>query len=112
MSAIAEGNDRRKRRSRVPSGPAGARLVLDELLRRGFDAELAGSCTKKYDVLVGQCAGHQSRFMCEPCTWVHGMSAFPILLEPLQIKSRSTFSLASETIRVALVSSSPGTATW
>src|SRR5208337_3940032 len=64
MTAIAEGNDRRKRRSRVPSGPAGARLVLDELLRRGFVAELAGSCTKKYDVLVGQCGWPKKAGSC------------------------------------------------
>lgn len=30
----------------------GARLVRDELLRRGFDAQLADRYTKKYDLLV------------------------------------------------------------
>jgi hypothetical protein len=53
LSAIPEDNPKRKRRSRIPAGPAGARLVWDELLRRGFDAQLADRTTKKYDVLVG-----------------------------------------------------------
>ena len=53
MSAIPEGRAKKKRRSRIPAGPAGARLVMDELLRRGFDARLADGATKKYDVLVG-----------------------------------------------------------
>ena len=55
MSAIAEGKAKKKRRSRLPAGPAGARLVKDELLRRGFDAQLPDRYTKKYDVLVGRC---------------------------------------------------------
>ena len=49
MSAIAG----KKRRSRISAGEAGARLVIDELLRRGFDGRLAKGLTKKYDVLVG-----------------------------------------------------------
>ena len=49
----AEGKAKKKRRSRIPSGPTGARLVVDELLSRGFDARLADRTTKKYDVLVG-----------------------------------------------------------
>ncbi len=53
MSATVEDKAKRKRRSRIPAGPAGARLVRDELLRRGFDAQLAARYTKKYDVLVG-----------------------------------------------------------
>jgi hypothetical protein len=31
----------------------GARVVMDELLRRGFNARLADGATKKYDVLIG-----------------------------------------------------------
>ncbi len=38
----------------MPAGPVGARRVVDELLRRGFDARLPDRYTKKYDVLVGQ----------------------------------------------------------
>jgi len=52
MSAIAEGKAKRKRMSRIPVGLAGARLVMDELLRRGLDARLADSYTNKYDVLI------------------------------------------------------------
>ena len=54
MSAVAEGGANRKRKSRIPAGPAGARLVKDELLRRGFDVQLANRYTRKYDVLVGR----------------------------------------------------------
>jgi len=52
MSAVAEGKAKRKRRSRIPAGRAGARLVMDELLRRGLDARLADGYTNKYDVLI------------------------------------------------------------
>jgi hypothetical protein len=41
MSATSEGKDKKTRRSRAPAGPAGARRVMDELLRRGFDAQLS-----------------------------------------------------------------------
>ena len=41
MSAIPEGKVKKKRRSRIPAGPAGARLVMAELVRRGFNARLA-----------------------------------------------------------------------
>ena len=52
MSAVAEGKAKRKRRSRIPAGLAGARLVMDELLRRGLDARLADGYTNKCDVLI------------------------------------------------------------
>ncbi len=52
MSAIPEGKAKTKRRSRHPAGLVGARLVMDELLKRGFDAKLADRRTKKYDLLV------------------------------------------------------------
>ncbi len=62
MRVTAEEKAKKKRRSRIPAGPTGARLVRDELLRRGFDAQLADRYTKKadrytkkYDVLVGRC---------------------------------------------------------
>ena len=32
-------------KSRIPTGLAGARPVMDELLKRGFDARLADCCT-------------------------------------------------------------------
>jgi len=52
LSAILEGKAKKKRRSRLPAGPAGARLAWDELLRRGFSARLADRTTKEYDILV------------------------------------------------------------
>src|SRR5271166_713353 len=54
MSEVAEGKDKRKRRSRISAGAAGARLMRDELLTRGFDARLANGFAKKCDVLVGR----------------------------------------------------------
>jgi hypothetical protein len=53
MSAIAEDEGKKRRRSRLVAGQVGVRLVMDELLRRGFDAQLAGRHTKEYDVLLG-----------------------------------------------------------
>src|SRR5271166_375067 len=50
---MSAGNDKKKRRARVPAGPAGARLVMGELSRRGFDARLVDRQTRKYDIVVG-----------------------------------------------------------
>lgn len=44
---------KKKRRSGVPTGNAGEYFVMGELLRRGFDAQLADRNTKDYDVLFG-----------------------------------------------------------
>jgi len=43
----------KKRKSGIPTGNAGEYLVMGELLRRGFDAQLADRNTKGYDMLVG-----------------------------------------------------------
>ena len=48
-----EGKTNTKRKSRVPEGRTGPRMVMDELLKRGFDAKLADRPTKKYDLLIG-----------------------------------------------------------
>lgn len=45
---------RRKRRSGIPTGNAGEYFVMGELLRRGFDAQLADRNTAGYDLLVGR----------------------------------------------------------
>jgi hypothetical protein len=45
--------ERKRRRSGIPSGNAGEYFVMGELLRRGFDAQLADRNTRGYDVLVG-----------------------------------------------------------
>jgi len=42
-----------KRKSGIPTGNAGEYFVMGELLRRGFDAQLADRNTKDYDILVG-----------------------------------------------------------
>jgi len=43
----------KKRESGIPTGNAGEYFVMGELLRRGFDAQLADRNTKGYDVLPG-----------------------------------------------------------
>jgi hypothetical protein len=43
-----------KRKPGIPTGNAGEHLVMGELLRRGFDAQLAGRNTTGYDLLVGR----------------------------------------------------------
>jgi len=44
---------KRKRKSGIPTGNAGEYFVMGELLRRGFDAQLADRNTKNYDILGG-----------------------------------------------------------
>lgn len=44
----------KKRRSGIPTGNAGEYFVMGELLRRGFDAQLADRNTRGYDVLTGR----------------------------------------------------------
>lgn len=43
----------RKRRSGIRTGNAGEYFVMGELLRRGYDAQLADRNTEGYDLLVG-----------------------------------------------------------
>jgi hypothetical protein len=42
------------RKSGVPTGNAGEYFVMGELLRRGYDAQLADRNTKDYDIVVGR----------------------------------------------------------
>ena len=44
----------KKRKSGIPTGNAGEYFVMGELLRRGFDAQLADRNTQGYDLLVGR----------------------------------------------------------
>ena len=44
----------KRRKSGIPSGNAGEYFVMGELLRRGYDAQLADRNTQGYDILVGQ----------------------------------------------------------
>ncbi|MGD0639230.1 MAG: hypothetical protein ABSC22_00660 [Roseiarcus sp.] len=53
MSEIADVAKKKKRRSGIPTGNAGEYLVMGELLRRGFDAQLADRNTKGYDLVAG-----------------------------------------------------------
>jgi hypothetical protein len=43
----------KKRKSGIPTGNAGEYFVMGELLRRGYEAQLADRNTKGYDLLVG-----------------------------------------------------------
>jgi hypothetical protein len=51
----------KKRKSGIPTGNAGEYFVMGELLRRGFDAQLADRNTKGYDLLVGRPEGKNMR---------------------------------------------------
>ena len=42
-----------KRKSGIPTGNAGEYFVMGELLRRGWDAQLADRNTQGYDLLAG-----------------------------------------------------------
>jgi|HubBroStandDraft_4_1064222.scaffolds.fasta_scaffold248353_2 hypothetical protein len=53
-STNAEKMPTRKRKSGIPTGNAGEYFAMGELLRRGFDAQLADRNTKTYDLLVGR----------------------------------------------------------
>lgn len=44
----------KKRKSGIPTGNAGEYFVMGELLRRGYDAQLADRNTAGYDLLVGR----------------------------------------------------------
>lgn len=52
---------KKKRKSGIPTGNAGEYFVMGELLRRGFDAQLADRNTKGYDLLVGRPTDTQLR---------------------------------------------------
>lgn len=45
---------KKPRKSGIPTGNAGEYFVMGELLRRGYDAQLADRNTKDYDILVGR----------------------------------------------------------
>jgi hypothetical protein len=47
------GPAKKRRKSGIPTGNAGEYFVMGELLRRGYDAQLADRNTKAYDLLVG-----------------------------------------------------------
>src|SRR3954447_5093819 len=50
----AETKPKKKRKSGIPTGNAGEYFVMGELLRRGYDAQLADRNTARYDLLVGR----------------------------------------------------------
>ena len=52
MREIADEKKRRRRKYPATAEDTGKHLVMTELLRRGFEAELAGSSYEKHDMLV------------------------------------------------------------
>lgn len=52
MSEVAEERKVRKRKPRVPASSVGQRLVINELLRRGFETQLAQLSSRKQGLLV------------------------------------------------------------
>jgi hypothetical protein len=55
MTDLANAKAKQKKRvSGIPTGNAGEYFVMGELLRQGFDAQLADRNTKGYDLLVGK----------------------------------------------------------
>ena len=52
MSETADAMNRRKRKYHVTAESTGKHLVMAELLRRGFEAELAGPSYEKHHMLV------------------------------------------------------------
>src|SRR6266481_9137305 len=57
----AEFKSKKKRKSGIPTGNAGEYLVMGELLRRGYDAQLADRNTQGYDLLVGRSGDKELR---------------------------------------------------
>jgi hypothetical protein len=52
--AVQQTKPKKKRKPGIPTGNAGEYFVMGELLRRGYDAQLADRNTKGYDLLVGR----------------------------------------------------------
>lgn len=52
---------KQRRKSGIPTGNAGEYFVMGELLRRGYDAQLADRNTQGYDILVGRPGDQQLR---------------------------------------------------
>ena len=75
MRETADEKKRRRRKYPVTAESTGKHLVITALLRRGFEAELAGASYEKHDVLV-RGAGHgRNPFASRPCIRRHGTCA-------------------------------------
>jgi hypothetical protein len=55
---LVQATEKKRRKSGIPTGNAGEYFVMGELLRRGYDAQLADRNTKGYDILVGRPTGN------------------------------------------------------
>ena len=73
MNEIVTPIERKKRKSGIPTGNAGEYLVMGELLRRGFDAQLADRNTKGYDLLAGSHGSDLKEIRLKRFARRHGM---------------------------------------
>ena len=53
MNDLLQTGQKKRRKSGIPTGNAGEYLVMGELLRRGFDAQIADRNTTGYDLVAG-----------------------------------------------------------
>ena len=88
MSETADEKKRRRRKYRASAELTGKHLVMAELLRRGFEAELASSSYEKHDMLV----------------WVRGSPPKPIQIKtvhsPPWYVRRANFAKRSDQVTV------------
>ena len=81
MRETADEKKRRRRKYHVTAESTGKHLVMAELLRRGFEAELAGASYEKHDMLVsGGRVTDRNPFASRPCIRRHGTCAAISLL--------------------------------
>jgi hypothetical protein len=74
-SGAADKKKTRKRKYHVPAEFTGKDLVMAELLRRGFDAELAGASYEKHDMFVWVCGSRPKPIKSGPCIRLRGTCA-------------------------------------
>jgi hypothetical protein len=71
----------KSRKSGIPTGNAGEYFVMGELLKRGFDAQLADRNTQGYDMLVGRAEAAslrkvQVKTSRSPSSWYVKLASF------------------------------------
>ena len=80
MRETADEKKRRRRKYPATAESTGKHLVMTELLRRGFEAELAGASYEKHDMLVRVRGSDRNPFASRPCIRRHGTCAGICLL--------------------------------
>ena len=85
MRETADEKKRRRRKYPVTAESTGKHLVMTALLRRGFEAELAGASYEKHDDLFECADPYRNPFGSRPCIQRHGTCA-RICLRGAQIR--------------------------